>query len=227
MGSHSLLQRDLPNPGIKPKSPALQADSLPSEPPGKPISAVGIHISLPFGTFLPIPRWMTPTYLGRHRAPSWASCTIQKVPASYLFYTLVAQLCSALCNPMDCSPPGSSVHGNLQARILEWVANPFSRGSSRPSDWTCVSCIAGRFFTTWATREAPFSHTVMYTSQCYSLNSSHLPFPTCPKVCSLHPHLPFWPCKLVQYHFSIWYYFSCTMPTTQWNRTRSIMVRWV
>ena len=56
---------------------------------------------------------------------------------------------------MDCSPPGFSVHGILQARILEWVAMPFSRGSSRPRDWTQVSRIADRFFTVWATQEAP------------------------------------------------------------------------
>ena len=55
---------------------------------------------------------------------------------------------------MDCCLPGSSVHGILQARILEWVAIPFSRGSSRPKDWSWVSCIAGRLFTVWATREA-------------------------------------------------------------------------
>ena len=60
---------------------------------------------------------------------------------------LVAQLCSALCDPMDCSLPGSSVHGILQARILEWVATPFSRVLSCPKDQTRVSCIAGRFFT--------------------------------------------------------------------------------
>src|SRR5574337_612499 len=48
---------------------------------------------------------------------------------------------------MDCSPPGSSVHGILRARILEWVAIPFSRGSSQPRDQTQVSCIAGSFFT--------------------------------------------------------------------------------
>ena len=54
---------------------------------------------------------------------------------------------------LDCSPPVSSVHGILQARILEWVAISFSRGSSRPRDQTPVSCIAGRFFTIWATRE--------------------------------------------------------------------------
>ena len=57
--------------------------------------------------------------------------------------------------PLDHSPPGSSVHGILQARVLEWVAIPFSRGSSRPRDQTHVSCSAGWFFTIWATREAP------------------------------------------------------------------------
>ena len=58
---------------------------------------------------------------------------------------LVTQLC--LCDPMDRSPPGSSVHGILQARILEWVAIPFSRGSSQPRGQTWVFCIAGEFFT--------------------------------------------------------------------------------
>ena len=51
----------------------------------------------------------------------------------------VAQSCPTLCNPMDCSPPGSSVPGILQARVLGWVAIPFSRGSSPPRDWTQVS----------------------------------------------------------------------------------------
>ena len=59
----------------------------------------------------------------------------------------VAQLCLTLCNPMDCSLPSSSVHGILQARILEWLAIPFSRGSSQPRDRTQVSHIAGGFFT--------------------------------------------------------------------------------
>ena len=59
-----------------------------------------------------------------------------------------------LCDPTDCSLPGSSFHGIFQARILEWVAIPFSRGSSRPRDQTQGSCIAGRFFTFRATREA-------------------------------------------------------------------------
>ena len=72
---------------------------------------------------------------------------------------LVAQSCplmttgSPLDDPMECSPPGSSVHGVLQARILECVAISFSRGSSQPRDWTWVSRIAGRRFIVWATRE--------------------------------------------------------------------------
>ena len=70
---------------------------------------------------------------------------------------LVAQLCLTLCDPMNCSPPGSSIHGILQARTLKWVAIPFSRGSSWPRDQTWVSSIAGRFFTVWATKEVPAS----------------------------------------------------------------------
>ena len=59
---------------------------------------------------------------------------------------LVTQSCLTLCDPMDCSPPGSPVQGVYQARILEWVAMPSSRGSSRPRDWNQVSHIAGGFF---------------------------------------------------------------------------------
>ena len=61
----------------------------------------------------------------------------------------VAQSCPTLCDRMD-----YIVHGILQARILEWVAFPFSKGSLQLRDWTQVSCIAGRFFTSWATTEA-------------------------------------------------------------------------
>ena len=109
-------------------------------------------------------------------------------------FVKVAQSCQTLCNPMDCLPPGSSVHESssgknngvgchafLQGifptqgsnpgllhcrqifyhlshhgspRILEWIAYPFPRGSSQPRNWTGVSCTAGRFFTSWATRKA-------------------------------------------------------------------------
>ena len=74
-----------------------------------------------------------------------------------------------LCNPIGCSPPGSSAHGILQARILEWVAMPSSRGSSRPRDRTwvsCISCVASRFFTA----EPPGKHVV----NLKSLQSSSL-----------------------------------------------------
>ena len=74
-----LVNSLLPNPGIEPRSPALQAGSLPSEPPGKP-----------------------------------------------QLLSEVTQSCSTLCDPMDCSPPGSSIYGIFQARVLEWVVISFS-----------------------------------------------------------------------------------------------------
>ena len=67
----------------------------------------------------------------------------------------VTQSCPTLCDPMDCSLPGSCVHGIFHARVLEWVAISFSRIFSQPRDQTWVSRIAGRCFTIWATREAP------------------------------------------------------------------------
>ena len=73
----------------------------------------------------------------------YSMCKCAKSLQSYL----------TLCDPMDGSPPGSSVHELFQARILEWVAISFSWGSSPPRDWTQVTHIAGRFFTVWAIRE--------------------------------------------------------------------------
>ena len=70
---------------------------------------------------------------------------------------------------MDCSPAGTSAYRILQARIQEWGAVPFSRGSSRPRNWTWVSCIAGRFFTIWATREATYSLVIFSTCMVGSL----------------------------------------------------------
>ena len=73
---------------------------------------------------------------------------------------LVTQLCPTLCDPVNCSPRGSPVHGASQARILEWAAISFSKVSSWPGDRThlsCVSCITGRFFTHSAIRENLFS----------------------------------------------------------------------
>ena len=76
-----------------------------------------------------------------------------EVCTSYECVSEVTQSYPTLCDPMDCSLPGSSIHGIFQARILEWVAISFSRGSSQPRDRTLVSHIAGRRFTLWAIRE--------------------------------------------------------------------------
>ena len=81
------------------------------------------------------------------------SCSSLKVPCRWAELCLIAQSCLTLCDTMDCSPPGSSVHGILQTRTLEWVAMPSPRGSSQPRDWSQVSHISDRFFTIWATRE--------------------------------------------------------------------------
>ena len=78
--------------------------------------------------------------------------------------------------PYNCSLPGSSIHGILQTRILEWVAISFSRGSSQPRDWTWVFCIAGRFFTVWATKKGHvcvwcvYTHTHTYIWYIFGIN---------------------------------------------------------
>ena len=109
---------DRPNPRIEPRSPALQTDSLPAEPPGKLRNA----------------------------------------------HMVVTQSFPTVCDPMDCSPPGSSVRGILQARIPEWVAIPFFRGSSQLRNQNWVSHTAGRFFTDWAAREAHIVSISIYNS---------------------------------------------------------------
>ena len=84
-----------------------------------------------------------------------------------------------LCDPMDCSLPGFSVHGIFQARVLEWVAISFSRRSAWPRDQTQVSCTAGRHFTLWATREAPYN----YNHQAKNIMITHRSTPTPAKNC--------------------------------------------
>ena len=84
-------------------------------------------------------------------AISFSRGSSQPRDRTHVFYKVkeseVAHLCPTLCDPMDCSLPGSSIRGIFQARILEWVAISFSRGSSGPRDRTQVSCIVGRGFT--------------------------------------------------------------------------------
>ena len=83
-------------------------------------------------------------------------------------------LCPTLCDPMDCSPPGSSVHGILQARILEWVAMSSSTGSSWPKDWTYISCVSSigrQILYHWATWEAPFRADWVFKSRENALHT--------------------------------------------------------
>ena len=109
-------------------------------------SAVSIRmLSLP-ASWAPLP-----SHLSRSsQSTGWASCAVNSSPLAICFTCV---LCCLSCfwlafEFMDCSPPGSSAHGILQARILEWVAISSSRWSSRPRDCSWVSCLAGRFFTT-------------------------------------------------------------------------------
>ena len=81
-------------------------------------------------------------------------------------WLMCGQSCLTLCDLMDCSPPGFSVHGISQARILEWVVIPFFRGSSWSRDRTWVSCIVGRFFSVWATREANCQRHLEFSEYC-------------------------------------------------------------
>ena len=92
---------------------------------------------------------------------SQCACVLSHISCVQLFKCQSFSHDSLFTTCVDCSPRGSSVHKILQARILEWVACPFSKGSSRPRDGTQVSCIAGRFFTIWATEE-PLRRSVLF-----------------------------------------------------------------
>ena len=98
---------------------------------------------------------------------------------------LIAQLCPTLCDIMDCSLPGPSVHGILQARIPEWVAIPFSRGSTWPRDWIWVCGIAGR------SPEPPGKPLLLYPEMSRS-PTSDLPWCWTSSHCSLSLHFA-WP----------------------------------
>ena len=118
---------------------------------------------------------------------------------------------------MDCSLPGSSVRGIFQARVLEWVAISFFRGSSQPRNWTQVSCIAGRCLTVWATREASSAHftdrgktdksLVRKSVHGYHINNSYA---------SLSPPLPCsWQALLID-HDSLSYWDQMRLQNPSW-----------
>ena len=109
-------------------------------------------------------------------APPGKPQNLKASSSKILFYycccCLVTQSCPTLCDPMNCSPPASSVHGILQARILEWVALSFSRGSSQPRDWTHVSCLAGGFFTSEPPGKPSLGYGLVFLCQKCSVNFS-------------------------------------------------------
>ena len=109
------------------------------------------HLVLPFHVGLNLQRNPYPLSL-EMAAPLWKQACL----LSSLTVSEVTQSCPTRCEPVDRSLPGSSVHGIVQARILEWVTISFSRGSSRPWDRTPVSRIRGRHFNLWATRGSTF-----------------------------------------------------------------------
>ena len=133
-------------------------DSLPAELPGKP-SAIWNQIKIFEGSkqyFYFLQKFSeSPTFFFFFcpKTMDFLICTYVIFFFFFFFKSFLkvkfTQSCPTLCDPMD-----YIVHGILHTKILEWVALPFSRGSSQPRDQTQVSCIAGRFLTSWATREA-------------------------------------------------------------------------
>ena len=105
-----------------------------------------------------------PLSLGFSRQEHWSGLPFPSPMHESEKWKWSLSVVSTLSHPLACSLPGSFVHGIFQARVLEWVAIPFSRVSSWPRDWTQVSCIVGRFFTIWATMKTRVT--------CYAIENS-------------------------------------------------------
>ena len=121
------------------------------------------------------------------------------------------QSCLTLCDPQDCSPPSSSVHGISQARILECVTMPSSRVSSQPRYLTCVSYIAGRFFTASPPGKSP-SHASGLINVSSTQNAPH-PSDSHTPVCSLHLFLQERLCT-----HQTWFGYPSVCPSTAWSQ---------
>ena len=128
--------------------------SFPSVTTSGPFGAVPVLLVVVYMPFCScqITRLFEGSYHFSLQHPAWCLIVISLTTFKW---SGVPRSCLTLCDPVDCSLLGSSLHEILQAKILEWVAISFSRGSSWPRDRTQISHIAGRRFTLWATREAP------------------------------------------------------------------------
>ena len=159
-GSQSMLTRSMATVGTLWGTLLL----MPSRPPGASLSFLG-YSACPS-------RYLQQAHHGFISAP--CSRKSQIILLAYVCAKSL-QLCLTLHNPMDCSLPGSSIHGILQARILEWVARPSSRGSSAPQDWNCVSCISGGCFTTKPLGKPPDHPYLFFKAQfkCHLLQVAH------------------------------------------------------
>ena len=125
------LPGDLPDPGIEPTSPALAGGFLTTD------TNIYIYIYIYVCNFLFVTKLVLHILFFNKTNYSLISFELRNL-------CLVTQPCLALCNPIDCSLPGSSVHGESPGKVLEWVAMPSSRGYFQPRDWTQFSLIAGR-----------------------------------------------------------------------------------
>ena len=111
----------------------------------------------------------------RSLVPSTTRGYREKVQSGKCVCAKSPQLCLTFCNPMDCSPPGSSAYAILQTRILEWFAMSSSKGSSQSMDQTCISCFASRFFTSSTTWETTSGMWVLAKHLIYQYQDLELP----------------------------------------------------
>ena len=112
---------------------------------------ISCYASFLYRTYIVIRKiFQTPNTVHSVQIPSTFCLEVYQLLTNTYKESEVAQSCPTLFDPMDCSLPGSSVHGIFQARVLEWIAISFSRGSSQPRVWTRVSHIVDRCFTIWA-----------------------------------------------------------------------------
>ena len=142
------------------------------------------------GIFQAILEWVAICFLrGSSQSRNWTRVSCVSCIGRWILYhwvtretllvvVFVTQSCPTLWDPTDCSPPGSSAHGILQERILEWVAMPFSRGSSQPRGWTWDSSIAGIFFTIWSIGKSSSStkhwFSFFYYANCLSFYNTNI-----------------------------------------------------